>query len=246
LNELQVVERSENFGLARSIVSGVTELCEKYGRVIVLEDDFILHPFFVDFMLQSLEKYTDEEKIVQVAGFTFPIDVKPECDAMFLPLTTTWGWATWKRAWALYPMDVTDALTELQNPKVRKAFDLDGAYPYSAMLEDNLVKHNNSWGIRWWWAMFKAQKLVLYPNHSLVWVGGFDDTGTNNRSKSDVKVLSVHDVLGYSWPDKIVFPEEIIVDQSAFEQIKKHLRQQTKASGLLSRIKAFLKGKISW
>jgi len=241
---LQVIERHENLGLARSIVDGVTELCGKYGRIIVLEDDFILHPFFLDFMLQSLDRYADEDIVAQVAGFTFPIEVNHECDAMFLPLTTTWGWATWQRAWKLYPADVADARIELQNLEVRNAFDLDGAYPYSAMLEANLEKQNNSWGIRWWWAMFQAQKLVLYPSHSLVWVGGFDDTGTNNRSNSNVKVIPLSDVLSHPWREKIVFPQEIAVDQTAFERIKKHLRQQTKSPGLLSRIRMFLKRKV--
>ena len=66
LKDTRLIEREENLGLARSIVSGVTELCEQYGRVIVLEDDFILHPFVFDFMLQSLDRYADEEQVAQV------------------------------------------------------------------------------------------------------------------------------------------------------------------------------------
>jgi hypothetical protein len=242
---LQIMERDENLGLARSIVLGVTELCEKYGRVIVLEDDFILHPFFLDFMLQSLDKYVDEESVAQVAGFTFPVNINSAQDAFFLPLTTTWGWATWQRAWRFYPGDVTDAMTELQNQQTRSAFDLDDAYPYSAMLKSNLGKRIDSWGIRWWWAIFKSRKLVLYPQHSLVWVGGFDDTGTNNRSNSRVKLPTLQDVLSHPWPGQFSFPDEIAVDQTAFEQVKRYLYAQKKSPGLFSRIRRFLKEKVS-
>src|SRR5690349_8784695 len=57
--QTQVVERAENLGLARSIVSGVTSLVREYGRIIVLEDDLVLNPDFVDYMLQALDRYQD-------------------------------------------------------------------------------------------------------------------------------------------------------------------------------------------
>jgi GT2 family glycosyltransferase len=121
-----VVKREHNVGLARSIVSGVTELCEQYGRVIVLEDDFILHPFFLDFMLQSLDCFADEEQVAQIAGFTFPIQTPPKPDSFFLPLTTSWGWTTWQRAWKLFSWETESALQILDaDLQMRSRFDLD-------------------------------------------------------------------------------------------------------------------------
>ena len=81
LKDTRLIERGkENLGLARSIVSGVTELCEQYGRAIVLEDDFILHPFIFDFMLQSLDRYADDEQVAQVSGYLPPIHPEVETD----------------------------------------------------------------------------------------------------------------------------------------------------------------------
>ncbi len=56
-----------DLGLSHSVVDGVTQLCHQYGRVIVLEDDLILHPSFVDFMLQSLDRYSEEDSVAQSA-----------------------------------------------------------------------------------------------------------------------------------------------------------------------------------
>ena len=97
-----VVERKENLGLAQSIVAGVSEQCEAAGRVIVVEDDLILAPRFVDYMLQALDRYEAEDRVYQVSGFMFPVDHPLEPDAFLLPLTTTWGWATWARAWKAF------------------------------------------------------------------------------------------------------------------------------------------------
>ena len=77
----------------------MTSLCEKYGCVVVVEDDLEVSPDFLKFMFNALERYSDDEDVMQVAGHTIapPDDLKK--DAFFLPITTTWGWGTWDRAW---------------------------------------------------------------------------------------------------------------------------------------------------
>lgn len=229
-NEATIVEREENWGLARSIVSGVDQLCEEFGRVIVVEDDMILSPRFVDYMISALDRYQHDDLIYQISGFMFPVPHSSDKDVFFLPLTTTWGWATWQRAWKLYSMNTTEALTALENPVVQNAFDLDGSYPFSQMLKDSVTKRNDSWGIHWWWTVFQAKKLVLHPSHSLVSVGGFDGTGTNAGLNKNAYIVSAQDVLSHPWPDVFMFPEETAVDQAAFERIKNYLRQRTKKS----------------
>ena len=115
-----VIERDVNFGLARSIVEGVTDLCDRYGRVIVLEDDLVLSPSFIDYMLQALDRYADEANVYQVSGYMFPIMQPEDTDAFFLPLITTWGWATWRRAWQIFDWDASGALERLKDPSLRR------------------------------------------------------------------------------------------------------------------------------
>ncbi len=174
-----IVERSENFGLARSIGSGVSELCDSHGRVIVVEDDLVLNPDFLSYMLDALDRYADEAAIMQIAGCTLSPPPGLTTDAFFLPVTSTWGWATWQRAWRHFEWqaDGFDALK--RDPEWLARFNLGGACNFTQMLEDRIAGRNDSWGILWWYAVSRRRGQVLYPSHSLVWNGGFDGSGVH-------------------------------------------------------------------
>jgi len=237
----RVVKREQNMGLARSIVSGVTELCEQYGRVIVLEDDFILHPFFLDFMLQALDRYVDEGCVAQIAGFTFPIQTPPKPDAIFLPLITSWGWATWQRAWKLFSWETESALQILDaDPQKRTRFDLDGSYPYFDMLQCALGCKVDSWAIRWYWHTFIADKLTLYPRRSLVWQNGFGEEATNTSVIRPGVQTSLDGFLQEEWRNPISFPGITQVDEIAFDKLKNFLRREPSYAPL-ARLKGVLK-----
>lgn len=220
----EVIERETNLGLARSIVTGVTELCQSHGRVIVVEDDFVLSPSFLDYMLQALDRYADDANVYQISGYMFPVKHPPESHACFLPLTTTWGWATWARAWKAFDWNPTRALGQLKDTAVRRQFDLDDAYPYATMLEGRLQNKNDSWGILFWWAVFEAGGLVLYPPESLVYVGGFDDTGTHCSSYQWSVSQSQSEILNGS--RRLELPSTIEVDAVVFDEVRKFLRNE--------------------
>ena len=230
-----VVEREMNLGLARSIVGGVTDLCEKYGRVIVIEDDHALNPSFLDYMLQALDRYADEPNVYQISGYMFPVRHPPKPDAFFLPLTTTWGWATWARAWSIFNWDASDARELLKDPVLRRKFDLDGSYRYSVMLEQRLNNENDSWGLLFWWSVFKAGGLVLHPRQSLVWVGGFDLSGMHCRDVAWSAPQSKESITDSVW-EPLVLPDQVVPDLAAFNRIKKFLRMEQYPTSLTGRV----------
>jgi hypothetical protein len=222
----RVVERSENLGLARSIVTGVTELCQEHGRVIVVEDDIEVAPGFLDYMLGALDHYEDAAGVHQVSAYMFPVAHPPTPDAFFLPLVTTWGWATWARAWEVFSWEAGDAVARLSDPAVCRRFDLEDSYPYHRLLADRLAGRNDSWGILWWWAVFQAGGLALHPRRSLVWVGGWDGTGTHcGGSGGDPQDLR-EQTLAFRFDRPIGLPTEIVMDQAAFARVTGYLRRQ--------------------
>lgn len=229
----EVIERAENIGLARSIVTGVTEQCQKYGKAIVLEDDLVVSPDFLDYMLLSLERYKKSANVYQISGFMFPVQHPSYPDAFFLPLTTTWGWATWERAWDVFNWDADDSLQMLENKAIRRRFTLDNSYPYDEILKNRLKTQNDSWGILWWYAVFKVSGLVLHPRQSLVWNGGFDNSGIHSGAPSDTMQLSRntfdYPILG----PPFYFPEEIGIDTAAFNRLKTYLRSRSSRRGRL-------------
>jgi hypothetical protein len=241
LNNAHVLERQQNMGLARSIVSGVTELCSQYGSVIVLEDDFILHPFILDFMLQALDRYAQDERVAQVAGFTFPIKVPKKPDAFLLPLTTSWGWATWQRAWELFSWDARLALDTLNTDHQLKArFDLDGAYTYADMLRLTAEGRLDSWAIRWYWQTFAANKLTLYPRRSLVWQNGFDESATHTTAPWRKIQTPLKGFMQTQWQNPISFPNMVQTNELAFEDLKRFL-QRGSPRARIARLKEGLK-----
>ncbi|WP_302613606.1 glycosyltransferase, partial [uncultured Bacteroides sp.] len=66
-----IIEREQNWGLARSIIDGVTTQVNRFGRVIVMEDDLIAAPHFLQFMNDALETYKDEPRVGHIQGCDF-------------------------------------------------------------------------------------------------------------------------------------------------------------------------------
>jgi len=233
----KAIERESNLGLARSIVNGVSELCDEFGRAIVIEDDFVLSPSFLDYMISALDRYADETNVYQVSGYMYPIRHAPQPDAFFLSLTTTWGWATWSRAWRIFDWNPADAEELLRDPEVRRRFNLNNAYPYAEMLERKLRSEIDSWGILFWWAVFRANGLVLHPRKSLVWNGGFDESGTHCGDQA-WSTQSLAEIAGDSWAaSPFQFPEQVAADEIAFGKVIRFLRREQSQGNLVERIR---------
>lgn len=178
-NKVHIIEQEINLGLSQSIILGVTNLCEKYHQVIVIEDDLALSPYFLDFMNKSLELYRDYNQVMQISGYMFPVQLEVEADATFLPFTTSWGWATWQSAWKHFDLRILNYNKLKTNKKLRYKFNLNGSYPYFEMLENQLNGLIDSWAIRWYLSVFMLEGVTLYPVTSLVRNLGFDGSGSH-------------------------------------------------------------------
>ena len=175
---IEIIERETNRGLAESVIAGVTQIVNKYGCVIVLEDDLVTSPFFLTYMNDALLMYQNDEQVISIHGYVYPVKEKlPE--TFFIKGADCWGWATWKRGWDLFERDGKKLLQELQEKKLTKSFDFDGTYAYTLMLKSQTKGFNSSWAIRWYAAAFLANKLTLYPGKSFVQNIGLDNSGTH-------------------------------------------------------------------
>ena len=183
-----LVERDMNFGLARNIIEGVSEVLRQYERVIVLEDDMVTSPFFLTYMNEALERFASDGYVISIHGYVYPVaGTLPE--AFFLPGADCWGWATWRRGWACFNPDGAQLLRELKQRKLERTFDYEGSYPYTKMLEAQIAGTNDSWAIRWYASAFLLGKLTLYPGCSLVHNIGNDATGTHCDQSSEMDTL---------------------------------------------------------
>lgn len=181
-----IVAAPANQGLAKSITQGVTQLCAEFGRVIVVEDDLAVSASFLNYMNTALNRYADEPRVMQISGHMFPVDLQADTDAVFMPVTTSWGWATWQRAWVHMRVTPELAVQKLASRRWRYRFDLGGKFPNSRMLAERLAGRNHSWAIWWYFSVFVNNGIVLFPSRSLVNNEGFDGSGTHCADKDVV------------------------------------------------------------
>lgn len=180
---VEVVERPRNFGLAASIIDGVTTMLARHDRVIVVEDDLLVSPHFLAYMNDGLERYADDARVASIHAYIYPLH-QPVPETFFLRGADCWGWATWSRAWTHFRSDGKALLTELKAKRLTDAFDFGGTAAFTEMLENQIKGLNNSWAVRWHAAAFLDGMLTLYPGRSLVHNIGNDGSGTHGSDDS--------------------------------------------------------------
>jgi hypothetical protein len=175
---VEIVEQKHNLGLAKSIIEGVTKIVDRYGKIIVVEDDVVTSPYFLQYTNRSLEMYEQDEKAVCIHGYVPPVKTKLP-DTFFLRGADCWGWATWKRGWKLFNPDAEQLLDKINAAGLAKHFNFDNTFRYTRMLKQQAEGKIDSWAIRWHASVFVEGGLTLYPKQSLVVNIGFDGSGTH-------------------------------------------------------------------
>jgi hypothetical protein len=200
-------------GLGNSIISGVTEILDSHERIIVLEDDLIVSPFFLDYMNEGLEKYAEQKEVVSIHGYVYPC-CSSLPDHFFLRGADCWGWGTWKDSWKIFNPDGKFLLSKLKEQGLTYAFDFGGAYPFTQMLSDQIYGKNDSWAIRWYASTYLMNKLTLYPGKSLVSNIGNDGSGSHQENSNffDVNIATIPVKIGDISIEESVFGKNAFAD----------------------------------
>lgn len=222
--EVIFVESGINKGLANSIISGVTEIVDKYGKVIVLEDDLLTTTTFLEYMNEALNIYVNKNEVIQVSGFSFPAPkLKVDNSSYFLTLTSTWGWATWKRAWDTIDFECSDYEIIKKDKNLAYRFNYNGSYNYKKMFLQQMESNKiSSWGIRFYWNAFKKNAIVIFPDKSLILNNGWDSSG---KHKDSYDIFPISDWDENYRIDK--FPQLTKVDENISKIIGCYIKKRT-------------------
>jgi hypothetical protein len=233
---VNIVERETNFGLAQNVISGVTEVINRYNKVIVLEDDIVCSRIYLSYMNKLLSYYKYNEKIYSVTGYTFPIEipVKYKYDVYFSSRASSWGWGTWKDRWEIVDWDVEDYDSFLINPEHIKSFNAGGD-DLTKMLKQQMNGKIDSWSIIWSYSHFKNNSYCVYPTKSRLRNIGADRSGihTDKTKKFDVEIYEEDTELNLT--DNIILNDEIILNFQNFFSQNKFKKIISKLNNLLSR-----------
>lgn len=182
--KITIIERDKNWGLANSIIDGVTTIVNQYGKIIVLEDDLITSPYFLLFMNEALEFYKEEKQVMHITGYSYPIKQNELDDTFFIKPTSCWSWATWDRSWKYYQKDIDFYINRFDQNMIND-FNLNNAYNYFDQIVQNKQGKINTWAIFWYASAYLQNGLSLHPKESYVQNIGFDDEGTHCRATTD-------------------------------------------------------------
>jgi hypothetical protein len=218
-----IFESENNKGLANSIISGVTAIIERYGKVIVVEDDLVFSANFLDFMNEGLSLYKQEQKIFSICGYSnqVKLPLNYSYDAYFCTRSSSWGWATWNDRWKTVDWDLTDWDKYI---KMKTSFNKWGGSDCFQMLYAVKKSTINSWAIRFCFSQFLQNKLSLFPVISKVQNDGFNGTGTNCKQWSRFKCnFDISNKKTFKFMEKIELNKKIFNSAMSYHTLLKRM-----------------------
>ncbi|MGF7075204.1 sugar transferase [Mucilaginibacter sp. 3215] len=228
---VKVILRNHNLGLAESIISGVTQLVYEYGKVIVFEDDLLSSPYTLQYFNDALTKYANQEQVMHIGAYMYNLHNKKLPETFFYRAATSWGWATWARAWKNFEPDVDKLIDQFDTLKIAR-FSIEGKMNFWKQIEQFKAGKNNSWAIRWYASIFLKNGLTLNPSQSLIQNIGHDGTGVHSN-KEDMYHVQI------ARKQVTQFPDTIEENEEAYKAIKNFLANRK--GTLLQRIRRFVK-----
>lgn len=218
---MEIIERERSLGLANSIIDGVTNVINKYGKIIVVEDDLLFLNSFLRFMNDALEFYADKKKVFSITGYNYPeslmkIPLTYKYDIYFCPRCSSWGWGTWKDRWEKADWEFKDSEKFLKDKRLQKLYSYSGDDKVEMMIAQ-IEGKIDSWATRWEYTHFKNNAYTVYPVKSFLNNIGFDGTGVN--SGYDKKYFYSDGLQNFKY--EIKFLENIKLNEDIIKEFRK-------------------------
>ncbi len=188
--EVSTDHATENLGCRRRVSSGLSWVFSQTESAIILEDDCAPSPSFFRYCDELLEKYRHEPKVMMISGTNLLRESAAAGDYLFTMHGICWGWATWKRAWSTYDVDLSSwPETKQTDPFRALPFHETELDSFKKAL-DNLCgkdprewKHN-TWDYQWDYNRYIHKGLAITPKRNLVANIGFGSGATHTHDKN--------------------------------------------------------------
>lgn len=238
-----VIEYDKNKGLAGSIINGVDQVFNNHDEVIVLEDDLLTSPFFLQYMNQALSYYRNRCSVFSISAdrppynlFQIPENYKYDVFVSLRFFST--GWATWKDRWQKvdWSMNYMDGF--IKSRELVSAFNRGGE-DLTQMLINQRENKIDSWAIRFIFAHFQNHAVSILPRYSYIDNIGFDGSGIHSGNNEANFRKDISKAVENPRMLDVLYEDRRIVNSfySAFCAIKRPIYQ--KIINRLSRLLGF-------
>ncbi len=227
--KIYITEQEENKGLAPSTIMGMNQIFSIYDKAIMMEDDDVPTPFFLNYVNECLNRFANNERIWCISGYTDTSLLTPrgQDDLFLVHRPSSWGFGTWKRCWekVIWDKEVLKGL--ISHKDVILGYNKWCGLDSSKGIVNCIKDVTSSWSIRFNFSAYLTRSYTILPTKSLIWNIGLDGTGTHSPVLS--QNLEVFD-------RRIRIPSEL-----HFDPIRNHqLMMSFVPHGLKSRLKYHL------
>ncbi len=228
---VQVIESPVNNGLAKSIINGVSQVVEKYGKVIVIEDDCFCSPYFLKYMNSCLDYYKDNQSIGAISGYSpmldFPEDYKNDVFTAYRSCSCAWG--TWVDRWQNVDWELKEFSDFCKKPSLIKKLNSNGNDRFMRLYRQT-KGNGSSWSVRFGAHLIKNDWLTVYPRYSYIKNIGCDESGVHSKAE-DAEKMAVD--LSKTIAEPVLF--DVPLNKKIQKTMRKHY-----SYGLISDVKKLI------
>ncbi len=183
--EVKTLFRGENLGCKIAVSSAIDWFFQNVSEGIILEDDCLPDPSFFEFCEQMLQKYKNDNRVMMVGGSNYSGSWQASANAssdpsyLFSRYARLWGWATWRRAWQKYDVNMASWADESNKKIIQKAVG-NGHWKEKKWVYDQVfTNRKNTWDYQMEYIMLLLGGLAIVPKKNLIQNIGFGNDATH-------------------------------------------------------------------
>jgi hypothetical protein len=187
--------RDANLGCRRAVSGALDWFFDQEPEGIVLEDDCVPDRSFFAFCSELLARYRDDRRIMAIAGNNFQGGwARSEDSYYFSRYNHCWGWASWRRAWALYDRELAGWPEFRARGYLADIGDQDPDFVecWTKIFDRSARGETDSWAYRWTFSCWQQSGLTCLPRVNLVENIGFGPAATHTKAPHcDTRAVSL-------------------------------------------------------
>lgn len=209
-----------NMGCKLRISSGLDWVFGMVEEAIILEDDCLPDPSFFKFCELMLEKYRNDERIMMISGTNLLTELKIKESYVFSRYFAIWGWASWRRAWAYYDINMTDWNTLKEQGQLKSFYSQKYMEKYVELMFNYILLGDTlTWDIQWFYSCLFNNGLCIVPKVNLISNIGLVGTHTSGDKSNNFLPLFSIDNENFVHP-KMVFPNNLYDEKLYWTKFK--------------------------
>jgi hypothetical protein len=188
--EIETLFQESNLGCGLGVSTAITWFFENVERGIILEDDLEPDPSFYGYCSELLDRYEHDPRVFAISGCNYvPTEDQgfPNQAYRFSQVAHIWGWATWRRSWEAYRLDIGGWRKDLPMRKLWKASgsSLSGSLFWAMTYELMARKMVDTWDAQFVYAGMRLGQYTATSNVNLIENIGFRDDATHTQVAVD-------------------------------------------------------------